>query len=213
MISGLFLALLALAGGADPVSSANRLPPIDQCEAVPGFAVFRNSLLNVIKRHDAAALLSVLSDDVLATFGAGGEGKQEFIATWNLVTPQTSGLWDQLGKALALGCAHSGDALVAPSMIAQIDPMIDGFKTVITVESDASLREAPREDAHVLTKMNWDILTVDDTEAGDDWLAVALTNGQKGFVRRDQVRSVIDYRAVFEQRDGRWLMTAFVGGD
>jgi hypothetical protein len=42
---------------------------------------------------------------------------------------------------------------------------------------------------------------------------VRLADGRTGFVRHDQVRSVLDYRAVFERREGHWLMTAFVAGD
>jgi hypothetical protein len=42
---------------------------------------------------------------------------------------------------------------------------------------------------------------------------VTLGNGRSGFVRREHVRSVIDYRATFEKVDGKWLMTTFLAGD
>ena len=216
MNSAAILALAALAGTAPPVSSPSRLPPIDQCATVAGFPEFRSTLLDAIKRRDSNALLALISDDILATFGQGGSGKREFTDTWNLAKPgpdKTSAVWDALGKALGLGCAWSGDALVSPSIIAQIDPMVDGFTTVLAVAPGAALRTAPSQEAPVLAALNWELLTLRETEAGDDWFAVARADGAMGFVRKDQVRSVIDYRAVFERRDGRWLITAFVAGD
>ena len=49
------------------------------------------------------------------------------------------------------------------------------------------------------------------TEA--DWIEVKDAKGKRGFVRQLDVRSPIDYRAFFEKKHGKWLMTAFLAGD
>ena len=44
-------------------------------------------------------------------------------------------------------------------------------------------------------------------------MGVEIPDGRKGFVRRDQTVNPLGYRAVFEKRGGKWLITAFVAGD
>lgn len=167
----------------------------------------------MIKRRDVAALLTAVSDDIIATFGSEGEGKREFVATWGLNRPTGSRLWSELSKALALGCAKSGDALVSPSIIAQIDPMTDGYKAFLATVPGTALRKAANDSAPVVATLDWDLLMLEDRDADKGWLALTLADGRSGFVRTDRVRSVIDYRAVFERRNGQWLMTTFVAGD
>ena len=45
------------------------------------------------------------------------------------------------------------------------------------------------------------------------WLTIELGDGQKGFIAKEYIRSPIDYRAIFEKKNGKWLMTAFIAGD
>ncbi|MEO1400964.1 MAG: hypothetical protein AAFV72_06860 [Cyanobacteria bacterium J06635_1] len=45
------------------------------------------------------------------------------------------------------------------------------------------------------------------------WLKVATTEGQEGYVEGQFVRSPIDYRALFKEEEGQWVMTFFAAGD
>jgi hypothetical protein len=45
------------------------------------------------------------------------------------------------------------------------------------------------------------------------WIAVSLANGLKGYIGEEYIRSPIGYRAIFEKKDGRWMLTALVAGD
>jgi hypothetical protein len=214
--SGIILLVSALAQPAPVTPQLNRIPPVEHCSAAPGFEVFRKKLWSAVEQRDSVALLALVADDITVTFGQGGEGKQEFIATWGLDKPESvkiSALWEKLATALKLGCAPSGDALVSPSIIAQLDPMLDGFTAFLAVTPGAAMRAAPNEQSPVVSLLQWDLLTVTDMAVDDGWMPAKLVDGRAGFVRYDQVRSVLDYRAVFERRDGRWVMTAFVGGD
>lgn len=47
----------------------------------------------------------------------------------------------------------------------------------------------------------------------EDWVAVALANGQTGDVAERLARSPLACRATFEHSGGRWQMTMFIAGD
>ena len=38
-------------------------------------------------------------------------------------------------------------------------------------------------------------------------------DGREGWLRANELRSPLDYRAVAEKRKGKWMITAFVAGD
>jgi hypothetical protein len=203
----LALAALALAASATPT----RLPPVEQCDADPSFVQFRAELLSVIGRKDEKALMGLVADDVLVDFG-GGNDKKAFAATWGFGRAQPSNLWEKLGEALRLGCAPAAEALVSPSLIAQFPDDLDGYETLVALPG-TQLRTKPDDAAASVAVLDWDVLTVVDPVDLAPWSGVRLADGRKGFVRGDQVRSPIDYRAIFEKRGGKWLLTAFVAGD
>ncbi len=205
-------AVLALAALALAVPTApSRLPPIEQCGADPSFVQFRAKLDDAIARKDEAALLGLIADDVMVDLG-GGNDKKVFAATWGFGQAQPSNLWDELGEALRLGCAPAAEALVSPSLIVQFPDDLDAFETLVALPG-TKLRAKPDDAAPVVATLDWHVLTVVESVDVAPWSGVRLADGRKGYVRGDQVRSPIDYRASFEKRKGKWLMTAFVAGD
>jgi hypothetical protein len=136
---------------------------------------------------------------------------------WELDSPATSRLWRELGAALRLGCARDREgALWAPSMSmpGAGDEDGDSVETVVAVARGAALRAAPSDAGAAVAMLDWDVLTVRPGDDGEGaWLAASLADGRRGHVRRSEVRSRADFRAVFEKRRGRWRMTAFVAGD
>ena len=76
------------------------------------------------------------------------------------------------------------------------------------------MRSAPDPEASPVAELDWDMLTLRPYSGGDEWLPVSLADGRDGFVRHEDVRSLLDYRAAFRKGDdGRWRMTLFVAGD
>ena len=199
--------LLAEAAFAQPL----RLPPRDECARDASFAAFRSQLLAVIDRKDAKGLLALTAEDIAFSFG-GGQGKPDFIQSWKLEGSQQSPIWKELAGALGLGCAVAPDYFAAPSMFADFPEDLDFFEHVVAVTPAAFAHAAPDILSERLLRLDHDILMVTDG-GGGDWLGVKLADGRVAFVRREDVRSPIDYRAIFEKRDGRWLMTAFLAGD
>lgn len=201
------LAALAMAVPATP----DRLPPIERCTADASFIQFRDQIRGVIARKDGAALMELLADDVMTDLG-GGQGKKAFGAAWDLDHTERSPLWQELQAAIGLGCAPAGDALVAPSLIVQFPDQLDAFETLVALPG-TKLRAAPDDLAPVVATLDWHVLTVVEPVDVAPWSEVRLADGRKGYVRGDQVRSPIDYRAAFEKRGGKWLLTAFIAGD
>ena len=64
-----------------------------------------------------------------------------------------------------------------------------------------------------MARLEWDVLTWRSVDAPEGWLPVALADGRAGFVRRGEVRSLLDYRVGFVRRGGRWRMHFFIAGD
>jgi hypothetical protein len=211
MAPSLLIALLiAAAPPAD--SSTHRLPPIDECAADPSFAAFRDQLRLTIEQRDAAALLEIVADDIEVDFG-GGAGRADFSRTWALDRPTASGVWDELAEALSLGCAGDGSGeLYAPSMAA-VSMVEDPFEAAVVIRPGAELRAEPDAASPTLAALDWDIVTVPEWDSEGAWQRIVLADGRSGFVRSDDLRSPIDYRAAFRRLDGRWRMTAFIAGD
>ena len=203
------LLLMAALLFAEPIGP--RLPPVEQCEAVPGFAAFRTELRAIIARQDEAALLKLLSDDVEVNFG-GDRGPELFASNWKFAGSETSHVWKELATALERGCVPTGDALLAPSLDVQLPEELDPFETWIALPK-AVLRQRPSDRAPAIAELDWELLTTSSDFTDPNWLDVKLVDGRRGFVRLDQVASPLGYRLVFEKRGGRWLITAFVAGD
>lgn len=195
---------------APPEPVPQRLPPVEQCSAEAGFDEFRTRLKNVVARRDEDALLAMLSDDVEVNFG-GDVGPALFSANWKFPEPGQSHVWAELDEALSQGCARSGDALVAPSFVSQFPEQLDAFETLILPPA-AQLRSAKTESSAASGPLDWHLARIVDG-ADDSWVEVKLVDGRPGFVRWKEAVRPLDYRLVFEKRDGGWRITAFVAGD
>jgi hypothetical protein len=211
------ISLRALAIGcsfavASPLLAAvPRLPPSDTCGSEPGFADFKARLTNVIAQQDARALLAMLSDDVTVNFG-GGRGRDAFAAFWKIQGDSTSPVWKELEQALARGCARDGDALIAPSFLADLPDQFDSFETAIILPGTRLRAGKGVKTALKGPVLDWALANVLDDE-GEHWIEVAVPGGPRGFVSRGRTASLLGYRLNFKQRGGRWLITAFVAGD
>ena len=206
----LLLALSLLIFGTSV--SGRQLPPTDQCASDVEFASFRAALIDAVERRDLAHILSVVSNDIQVDFG-GGAGGDYFARAWALDRPEDSRLWEELGEALRLGCTANPDGRYwAPSLFgaSEID---DPFATFLVIRPDAPLHASANADSPVLANLTWELVEGVDWQESDDWWRVRLSDGREGFIRRSDLRSPVDYRAVFERIDGRWRMTTFIAGD
>jgi len=203
--------LSLLLAAAAPEAAAIRLPPVDECDADPSFAAFREELRAAIARRDAGHLLAMTADDATISFG-GHEGPAGLTGLWGLDRPDDSELWGVLEATLALGCAVDPEGIrISPSYFLQARWDGDIFETYLAVTPGMPLLSAPRPDADVVARLDWDELTWLGEE--DGMYHMRLADGREGFVEPAGVRSLIDHRAGFALRDGRWRMVFLVAGD
>jgi hypothetical protein len=198
---------------APPAVAARALPPVDECTTDASFVAFREELRQAVAQRDRDRLLALVADDIQISFGDSG-GRADFIRMWALDQPATSTLWHELEEVLRLGCGSGGDGTYwAPSLGSQLPDEMDPFETVVAVRPGAVLRASPDPASVVVAPLQWDVLTTRSEEAPDDWIAVTMRDGRRGFVQRSDVRSPIDFRAGFQRRGGSWRMITFVAGD
>lgn len=101
----------------------------------------------------------------------------------------------------------------------------DQFEYHAIFGNNVNLREQPKPNAKVISKLSYNIVQIDEPSAvkrktgpGEwdwvyDWHKVKTLGGKTGWVKAEFVRSPIDYRAGFQKKGGVWKMTFFVAGD
>jgi hypothetical protein len=189
------------------------LRPVDEAALQPDFFSFRAQLQAAVARRDVSAILSVLHKDVKNSFGGDG-GIEEFKAMWELPSP-TSRLWETLATVLALGGTFGPDStFTAPYTYSRWPHELDPFSHMVAIVSSVRVRANASASSAVTASLTFSIVELPDTKTMEaPWVQVRLPGGRVGFVDRRLVRSPLDYRAIFERQEGKWLLTAFIAGD
>ena len=209
----MLLTALAL-GAAAPL----RLSPIDECNADPTFVQFRRELRQIIRRRDRSAMLRILPDRL--GYGLPGQAgtRDSFVTAWGGKDFRAS-FWTRLGDILSRGCVIRDGRASLPSLPEQLgrlnrrDPRrFDSYTTGIA-RPGTILRARPSNRSAIIARLNWHILLGPEDTGDDNWIAVRLTNGRKGYVTPAAYHGAIGDRIQFEKRDGSWIMTGWVSGD
>ncbi len=189
------------------------LPPVDEGAADERFGAFRTQLLQAIDRKDKAFILSMVSADILNSFGGDG-GIAEFEREWRLDRAD-SPFWKEFGTVLRMGGGFAGpDSFTAPYVSSHWPPHLDAVWHVAATGSDVAVRAAALPDAAVIATVSHKTAPHVGRHTGEsEWLYVGLDDGRAGYIHKTSIRSAIDYRARFSRRDGRWWLDAFVAGD
>lgn len=196
------------------LSHAVSLLPVDEAAKQPDFFTFRAQLQIAVAKRDKAAVLAVVSKTVQNGYG-DDNGINHFKKNWAIDKPNSE-LWETLGTVLALGGGFQSDGSFAAPYVASSwpDAAGDGFENVAIIGNKVNVRKAPKADSEVLQTLSYEVVPLDTNDHGNDqWVAIKLPNGKKGYVSRSFTRSPVDYRASFEKVDGRWQMTSLVAGD
>lgn len=216
------LLMLALSTSATASDSTDMgLAPFDEGPQDAGFLAFRNQLLATVEARDVKALTAILDAEILNSFGGSG-GIDEFHDMWLTGQPD-SPLWGALKRLLTNGgCFDEEDgarSFMAPyvwCIVVKTDLMGE-YDSALVTEKDAPLFEKASQDARVLKRLDYQVVRITGWP-GDDGLPegyypIETGSGLSGFMRMDSVSMGLGYRAIFVQRDGRWIMTVLVAGD
>ncbi|HLG59917.1 MAG TPA: SH3 domain-containing protein [Vicinamibacterales bacterium] len=188
------------------------LRPRDEGPRRPDFVEFRRRLRDAVARRDVEGVLAALDPNVKVAFdGAGGI---EAFKKYHLENPQQD-FWEEFGTILALGGRFSrADQFAAPYVFAAWPAEFDSFECLAVIGTGVRLRAAPRLDARAKALLDYAIvqsLGSEPTVTG--WRRVRLADGRTGYVASRYVRSPIEHRAIFEFKERRWWLTAYVAGD
>lgn len=212
----------------NPVYEAGKIYPVDEGPKDTAFFVFREQLLNAVRRREVFSLMDVIHPEIKVDFG-GGTGVADFVSTWELESPEkakNSRVWNILERVLENGGTFEdgGKMFVAPYVYAIWPDDFDAFEYVAITGSGVRLRSAPNLKSQTLTMVSYDVVKrletspIEETIGGETYpwekIQLAGEDGPEGFIFGKYIASSIDFRAGFErQGNGRWLLTFLVAGD
>ncbi|HEX8733728.1 MAG TPA: SH3 domain-containing protein [Pyrinomonadaceae bacterium] len=203
-----------------------KLLPVDEGKTDASFSAFREKTLEAAKRRDVKYILSIADANLRISFG-DSNGIEEFKKSWKLDSPRSE-FWDEFIKVLSNGGAFwkrpgapKNQIFQAPYTFTQFPEDLDAVEYQAIFGNNVNLRSKPETNAPVVARLSYNIVKVDfpnsvideNRKEGYVWLKVETLGGKTGFVKAEYVRSPLDYRAVFEKRNGKWKLVTFVAGD
>lgn len=219
------LVLVAIALLAAPAQE-RYVRPVDEASQDASFHAFRTKLIAAAERKDLKYVQSIMDPKIELSFG-GDTGLAGFRRVWK----NQDEFWREFLLVIKNGGRFVGEAkykmtaFSAPYLFLDMPEDLDMFEYYAVFGNNVNLRAAPNESAPVIAKLSYNIVRIDEPSAvrrktgpsEDDWTydwhKVETLGGQKGWMKAEFVRSSVDYRAGFEKKRGRWVMTFFLAGD
>jgi heme-degrading monooxygenase HmoA len=208
-----FAAAFALAA-LPAVAQDFTVPFTDTAPQDPEFAAWRAGLFLDVIRRDVDAVVEKADPGIRFSFG--GDGGQESFRDWLTSDAEAEAHWRAIEEVLALGGSfQSADSFAAPYMFtAELPETFDVYATYFVLGQATPIRIDPEPDAEVIATVTGAVVQATNGEDFEEpYREVVRSDGSRGFVETPLLRSVIDYRALFNRIDGDWRMTAFIAGD
>ncbi|MCB1224757.1 MAG: SH3 domain-containing protein [Verrucomicrobiales bacterium] len=169
-----------------------------------------------VVQRNSEAVMAMLDPEVHLSFG-GDMGRDAFIEMWR-PSDKESELWRELEEIIYLGGAfdsEEGTSFAAPSLFADFgsDPNDDAFTQLLIKGRNVRLRAEPSLDASIIATASWEIVERVSDWQNEQWVQVLRSDGTKGWVAAEFLRSPIDYRIIFSKGPTGWKIAAFIAGD
>lgn len=212
------LAAAAMAMALHAPVSAKDYAPRDECGDIAGAQEFRIALAAAVTDRSEERLLPLFAEDAILDFG-GGSGRD--LLRERLDDPDY-GLWEALESLLPLGCAKGPaveGSIVMPWLWAQDLGEDDAFSVLYVIGQDVPVyRDAAGPE--IISHVTWGLvgwsayLEQAEDEQGATRAKVVLEGGAIGYIARNKLRPLLDYRLLAEPVPGGHLqVTALVAGD
>jgi hypothetical protein len=65
----------------------------------------------------------------------------------------------------------------------------------------------------VVGTISWDVVEIKTLQPDDPYQQVTASDGKQGYIATDKLRSLLDYRLLASQRNGKWSIVSLVSGD
>jgi|GEM_PF-571317 len=216
----------AVEAGAPAISGAAESPfaPRDECSALVGGAPFLAALKAAVEMRDTAVLVALSANDVKLGFG-GQDGAANLRTA---LDAEGSVLWNELAEMIPMGCAANDTGGMTIPYYFDQSSSLDPFEAMIVTGMDVQLREAPGDEAPVMASLTWrEVAKAPEpsgqgaaaiSSAAEGWTKVRVpARGEAremlGYIRSEDLRSMVDYRLLASSRNGRWRITALLAGD
>jgi hypothetical protein len=197
-----------------------RLLPVDEANQDGSFAKFREQMIWAVESMNGNDLLPMLDSNIRLSFGGSG-GLSDFKKMWK---PQdkNSPLWAKLDWVLKHGGSFrnegSNKIFWAPYVYSNWpDEGPEAFEYGAIVGSSVPVFQKADVSSKTITTLDHHFVKVIDgghlKEKSPVFVKIQTPSGKTGFVRSNEIRSQLDYRAGFDKRSGKWKMTAFIAGD
>lgn len=185
------------------------LEPRNACRDIAGAEEFRTALAAAVEARDADALIALADPNVKRDFG-GGAGSAELRRRLS-----ERNLWQELEDLIALGCgSNEAGGITLPWYFTQATPDVDAMMGMLVTGADVPMLSAPDAGAETVRSLSWDAVELlDGLTTGAEYQHVRLPGGASGFVATDKLRSLVDYRLLASEQNGKWRITALIAGD
>lgn len=224
MLRRLLTCLLLCLAPLPAAGQGLQLLPFDEAGLDSDFERFRDELLAAAERRDVDAVVAAAAPEILLSFGE--DMGPETLRLWLTGggPSEEEPMWQELVDVLSHGGGFDQQGgFSAPYWFAATPPLpddTDWYSLLYVIGEKVRMRAGPGTGHQVLGQVSYEVVFADDpqqtwaTDAeGREWLYVRTTDGRKGWIREDFLRSAFGYRAGFERQDGRWRMTYFLAGD
>ncbi len=209
------LSAATVAAPTKPAAPAKKsYPPVDECLRLDGYFAFRQSLEDIVKKRNSAGLKALIAPNIVWNLSGEPDTKEAFSANWKLASGAKSAIWSELDAILPLGCGVQEAGIAFPHIFTVDVGEVSGIsEDVLVTGEDVNLRAAASTSAASKGKISWELIKAKDGIVADGWTPVTTADGKSGFIKSNYLRSPIDYRAGFERKNGKWMMTFFLAGD
>lgn len=201
-------------------AAAGRMIPEPTPATDPNLVALTAHLTRIAEARDADALAALADPKIKLSFG-GDYGRASFRA---LMTEDW--FWPAFRTVIEGGMVAEewpeGRGVVFPAAFAMWPGDLDAYDYVYGTRPGAVLRDAPTATAPGISGDIEGRILVDGpflpefpTLHDDGWRHVCLAGAGCGFVAADEVRSPLDWRAIFVQSapGAPWVLRTFIAGD
>jgi len=203
-----------------------QLMPKDDAAADKEFSLFIQKFKKDVKDKKFESLKKSIAPDVLYEIESV-DGLKGFIKTWKLdKNPKKSDFWFEMDRILSMGSAYYNDEKTAhayPYLFVTFPTDYDSYEYMAVTGKKVNVRKTPDAKAPVVETIDYEIVKpmhVEPEPKNDiiggikgTWIMVKTGSGKEGYIFNQFLHSPLGYRAIFEKRDGRWMLTIFLAGD
>lgn len=209
-----------------------QLLPKDDSSGDKEFSLFIAAFRKAVKDKNINLLRNSIAADLVWSFGdeAGIKG---FMKNWKLdKNPGISGFWDEMDKVISLEPAlyneENGEnekkiSYAFPYLFVTFPAEYDSYEYSAVTGKNVNVRKSPASKSPVIEVLNYEIVKnagVDEKLKKEKiegingtWIKVITSTGKTGYIFSRHMHSPIGYRAIFEKREKKWMLTAFISGD